>query len=70
MNIRTDKFVCRSDLEATIRAIFPSRKMSYTAISSFLTEIVNLNHREIPNLYKNQNYVANKCETSESNYDV
>ena len=33
-------------------------------------EIVNLNHREIHHLYKNRYYVANKCETIESNYNV
>ena len=35
-----------------------------------LTEIVNLNHREIHHLYKNRYFVANKCETIESNYNV
>ena len=35
-----------------------------------LTEIVNLNHREIHHLYKNRYYVANKCEIFESNYNV
>ena len=35
-----------------------------------LTEIVNLNHRELHHLYKNPYYVAKKCETIESNYDV
>ena len=35
-----------------------------------LTEIVNLNHREIHHLYKNRYYVANKCELIESNYNV
>ena len=35
-----------------------------------LTEIVNLNHREIHNLYKKRYYVANKCEKNESNYNV
>ena len=35
-----------------------------------LTEIVNLNHREIHHLYKNRYYVANKCEFIESNYNV
>ena len=31
-----------------------------------LTEIVNINHREIHHLYKNRYYVANKCEINES----
>ena len=35
-----------------------------------LTEIVNLNDRQIHHLYKNRNYVANKCEIIESNYNV
>ena len=35
-----------------------------------LTEIVNLNHREIHHLYKKRYYVANKCEIIESNYNV
>ena len=35
-----------------------------------LTEIVNLDHREIHHLYKNRYYVANKCEIIESNYNV
>ena len=35
-----------------------------------LTEVVNLNHREIHHLYKNRYYVANKCEIIESNYNV
>ena len=35
-----------------------------------LTEIVNLNHRELHHLYKNRYYVANKCEIIESNYNV
>ena len=36
----------------------------------FLTEIVNINHREIHHLYKNRYYVANRCEINESNYYV
>ena len=35
-----------------------------------LTEIVNLNHREIHHFYKNPYYVAKKCEIIESNYNV
>ena len=35
-----------------------------------LTEIVNLNHREIHHLHKNRYYVANKCEIIEGNYNV
>ena len=35
-----------------------------------LTEIVNLNNSDIHHLYKNRNYVANKCEIIESIYNV
>ena len=35
-----------------------------------LTEIVNLNYREIHHLYKNRFYVANRCEIIETNYNV
>ena len=35
-----------------------------------LTEIVNVNHREIHHLYKNRYYVANECGIFESNYHV
>ena len=35
-----------------------------------LTEIVDLNHREIHHLYKNRYYIANNCEIFESNYIV
>ena len=35
-----------------------------------LTEIVDLILREINHLYKNRYYEANKCEITESNYDV
>ena len=36
----------------------------------FLTEIVNLNYREIHHLYKNRFYVANNCKKLESNSNV
>ena len=39
-------------------------------IHFILTEIVNINYREIRHLYKNRYYVANKCEIIESNYNV
>ena len=35
-----------------------------------LSEIVNVNHREIHHLYKKRCYVSNKCEEIESNYNV
>ena len=70
LNIRIDKYVFRSDLETTILAPFPSKSLSYTVISSYLTEIVNVNHCEFHHLHRNRYYVANKCGIIESNYDV
>ena len=46
------------------------RKVWTTRQSIYSQKIVNLNHCEFPHLYKNRYYVANKCETIESNYDV
>ena len=50
--------------------VFSIKKFQLHGNRFILTEIVKLNHREIHHLYKNRFYVANKCETIESNYDV
>ena len=50
--------------------VFPLKKFELHGNQFILTEIVNLNHREIQHLYKNRYYVANKCEIFESNYNV
>ena len=50
--------------------VFSVKKFELHANQFILTEIVNLNHREIHHLYKNRYYVANKCEIIESNYNV
>ena len=50
--------------------VFSTKKFELHGNQFILTEIVNLNHREIHHLYKNRYYVANKCEIIESNYDV
>ena len=50
--------------------VFSIKKFELHGNQIILTEIVNLNHREIHQLYKNRYYVANKCEINESNYDV
>ena len=50
--------------------VFSIKKFELHGNQIVLTEIVNLNHREIHHLYKNGYYVANKCEIIESNYDV
>ena len=50
--------------------VFCNKKFELHGHQFILREIVNLNHREIYHLYKNRYYVANKCEISQSNYDV
>ena len=50
--------------------VFSLEKFELHGNQIILTEIVNLNHREIHHLYKNRYYVANKCELIESNYNV
>ena len=48
----------------------PKLKLDLHGNQFFLTESVNLNNREIHDLYTNRYYVANKCEIVESNYDA
>ena len=50
--------------------VFSIKKFELHGNQFILTAIVNHNHREIHHLYKNRYYVANKCETIESNYDL
>ena len=50
--------------------VFSLKKFELHGNQFILTEIVNLNLREIHHLYKNRHYVANKCEIIESNYNV
>ena len=50
--------------------VFSIKKFGLHGNLFILTEIVNLNHREIHIPYKNRYYVAEKCEIFESNYDV
>ena len=50
--------------------VFSLKKFELHGNQFILTEIVNLNHREIHHLYENRYYVANKCEIIESNYNV
>ena len=50
--------------------VFSLKKFELHGNQFILTEIVNLNHREIHHLYKNRYYVANKCEIIESIYNV
>ena len=50
--------------------VFSLKKFELHGNQFILTEIVNLNHREIHHRYKNRYYLANKCEIIESNYNV
>ena len=50
--------------------LFSLRKFELHGNQFFLTEIVNLNHRQIHHFCKNRYYVANKCEIIESNFNV
>ena len=50
--------------------VFSLKKFELHSNQFILTEIVDLNHREIHHLYRNRYYVANKCEIIESNYNV
>ena len=50
--------------------VFSLKKFELHGNQFFLTEIVNLNHREVHHLYKNRYYVSIKCEIIESNYNV
>ena len=50
--------------------LFSIKKFELHGNQIILTEVVNLNHREIHHLYKNRHYVANLFEINESNYDV
>ena len=47
--------------------VFSIKKFEPDGNQFFLTEIVNVNHREIHHLYKNRWYVANKWEIFEKN---
>ena len=50
--------------------VFSLKKFELHGNQFILTEIANLNHREIHHLYKNRYYVENKCEIIQSNYNV
>ena len=50
--------------------VFSLKKFELHGNQFILTEIVNLNNREIHHLYKNRYYVANKFEIIESKHNV
>ena len=50
--------------------VFSLKEFELHGNQFILTEFVNLNHREIHQLCKNRYYVANKCGTIESNYNL
>ena len=53
-----------------ISCVFSIKKFELHGNQFILSEIVNLNHRELHHLYKNRHYVANRCGVIESNYNV
>ena len=57
-------------IESNNSCVFSIKNFELHGNQLILTEIVNLNHYEIHHLFKNRCYVANKCEVTESNYDV
>ena len=50
--------------------VFSFKKIEHYGDQFILTEVVNLGYREIKHLYKNQFFVAYKCNIFHSNYDV
>ena len=50
--------------------VFSIKKFEQYGDQFILTEFVNLGYREIKHLYKNQFFVAYKCDIFESNYNV
>ena len=50
--------------------VFSIKKFEHYCDQFILTEVVNLGYREIKHLYKNQFFVAYKCNIFESNNDV
>ena len=50
--------------------VFSLKRFELHGNQFFLTEVVNLNQREIHHLYNNRYYVANKCEITEGIYNV
>ena len=50
--------------------VFSIKKLELHGNQFIPKEIVNINHREIHNLYKKRYHVANKYETIEGNYDA
>ena len=53
-----------------ISCVFSLKKFKLHGNQIILTEMVNLNHRQIHHLHKNRYYVAKKCEIIESIYNV
>ena len=70
MNTQIDNLVYRSDLETTIPAYFPSKRLNYTAIILFLQKMSAIAIANFTISTVNRYYVANKCELIESSYNV
>ena len=50
--------------------VFSIKKLEHNGDQFVLTEVVNLGYREIKHLYVNRFFVAYKCNSFESNYNV
>ena len=50
--------------------VFSLKKIDLHGNHFILTEIANLNHRQVYHLYKNRPYIASKCKLIESSYNV
>ena len=52
------------------KCVFSVKKFEHYSGQLILIEVVNLGDLEIKHLYKNQLFVANKCDIFESNYNI
>ena len=50
--------------------VFSIQKFGLRGNQLILTEVFNFNYCESHHLYKNRSYLANKCESNWTNYDV
>ena len=49
---------------------FSIKKFQFVGEQNILTEIINLRHCEVHCFYKNRYFIASKCGTFDSNYDI
>ena len=70
MSIGTYNFDYRSRLKKNKTCVFSLEKFEHYGDQFILREVVNLGYREINHHYKNRFFVAYKCDTFESKYNV